>query len=148
MEDFLSHQDDMVLSRRQAPLLVLSVDFLPSQRTGRKGLGVLSVCGLNFGVKLCQVPFGLLQFAAALYPHPSLSHSMSSKAEPVPCLFFLAPPLLCILLAVPCSGMAALFVIPLPIPSTQLLFLNTQNMSVPTRDRMNKVCVCSPSAVT
>lgn len=68
--------------------LVLSVNFLPSLPRGQGRKDVLKAHGLRFAGKLCRVPFGLFQFAAACACKASSFHSMPSEAEPGSCLFF------------------------------------------------------------
>lgn len=131
MEDFLSHQDDTDLSRGQAPLASVEcrLPAFPSQRTGRKG--VLRACGLRFAGKLCRLPFGLFQFAAAYACKASPFHSMPSEAEPGSCLFFIAPPLLCSQVTVP-PLLNGWFVSPSLLPQRPPPFLEHPNVSSPT----------------
>lgn len=139
VENFLSHQDDMVLSRGQAPLASVEcrLPALPEDTRG-KGRGVPRVRGLRFAGRLRQVPFGLFRFGAVCTCKAFPFHSMPSQAEPGSCLFFPQHLHYCV-----ASWQRPFpngwFASPSPRPSTHLLFLSTQNVSSPMRDRMDKV---------
>lgn len=72
-----------------------------------------------------------------LCPIPLFLSLGPARQSQCPVFFFLAPPLLCRLLAVPRSQMAGLFVFS-PPHSTQLPFLSTPNVPSPIRDRIDK----------